>query len=717
MVKPEQWQTDDGETEGTPGKGQVLCYVKNGTVPFPSIGSRVFITGRFSLYGEATNEGQFDARGYYAAQRIYGRITKASCTERNGPDLTGRGKERLWQLRRHLSETLLDTYGEENGALLAAMLLGERIFLPEETKSLYKAAGALHIIAISGLHIGLLGMGLYRLLLKILGGRAFAAVGSSIFMALYVAMTGASPSAVRAFLMFGLSLLAGYWKRTFDTLTALSVSAVVILLGNPAYLWQSSFLLSFLAILSLAVFRPAVAACVPSVTFLETMVPKPIGKLLKKAGKSLLGSLSVWLVTLPVQLFFFSEVSLFGIFFNLLVIPLMGAVLLLGVGSLLAAEARNLFAGLPVKLPADLGGGLAEVCRQTETFLLSVITGGGRLAAKLPETVWTPGKPSYLRMFFAFGVLLLFCFVGNMSEKENEIRGKRYRLGLLLGVILLLLKSPPKSLRITFLDVGQGDGICMELPDGTVYLVDGGSSNVNKVGNYRLLPFLKTRGIRRIDTVFLTHGDTDHTNGITELLAEPQITIERLYLPERGTGTEKNAETNKGEFAEILSLAEERNIPVETGRAGDRERRGELSFVCLNPDTEAKLTAESSNASSLVLYVEYRKFSMLLTGDLEGDGEKKVAGLLKENAVSGVSLLKVAHHGSKNSTKESFLGQCRPAVAVISCGKNNSYGHPHEETLKRFKETGTVVLRTDVGGAIQVEVTGRRMRVTAYRGR
>lgn len=743
LVKTEQWQIGDGQAEALPAKGYVLCAVEAGTGKFfssqdglPSIGSRVRISGSFSLYTEATNIGQFDARNYYAARKIYGQVKKAAIVYTEPPNIIGRGKECLWQLRRHLTETFLEIYGEENGALLAAMLLGERTFLSEETQSLYKAAGALHVIAISGLHISLLGLGLHRLLCRIFDAQA-AAVISVLCMAVYVFLVGSPPSAVRAFIMFAMGLLARHWKRTLDTPTALSLSAAVILMGNPFYIGQSSFLLSFLAILAISVFQPALKECLAlinpyhfpisrlldarKVRFLHLLdarrarrlrlldsheVPKFCYELLKKAGNGLQSSFSVWLVTLPVQLFFFSEVSLFGIFFNLLIIPLMGVILLLGIAGLFLKEIFHLFAFLPGSILTDLERMVTNVYSYTESIFLAIIKAGGSLANRLPFTMWTPGKPAYGKMLLAFCLLLLFCLLGNLSENGRTFPKKfwRYRLGLLLGVILLLTRYPAHNLQITFLDVGQGDGICMELPDGKVYLMDGGSSDVSKVGNYRLVPFLKAKGIRKIDAIFLSHGDADHINGIAELLKEKQIAITCLCLP---AGAEQE------EFGEITALAQARSISVRTIQAGDFWENNRTRFWCLNPID----AMESGNVASMVLYMEYQDFSMLLTGDLEGEGEKNVAALLRANAITDVSVLKVAHHGSKNSTKEEFLQQCSPAVAVVSCGEHNTYGHPHKETLERLNDAGTAVYRTDCGGAIQITVTGNRMKVTEYRGR
>ena len=758
MVKTEKWQFSGGQSETLPAKGYVLCAMESGMGKtgagqternvsgrqgtssqdgLPSIGSRVRISGSFSLYTEATNIGQFDARNYYAARKIYGQVKKAAIVYTEPPNIIGRGKECLWQLRRHLAETFLEVYGEENGALLAAMLLGERTFLSEETQSLYKAAGALHVIAVSGLHISLLGLGLYRLLCRIFDAQAPAAVISVLCMAAYVFLVGNPPSAVRAFIMFAMGLLAGYWKRTLDTPTALSLSAAIILMGNPFYIGQSSFLLSFLAILAIAVFQPALKECLalinpyhfPLFRLLDSRrawrlhlldsrrawrlrhldLQKVTGgchELLKKAGNGLQSSFSVWIVTLPVQLFFFSEVSLFGIFFNLLIIPLMGVILLLGIAGLFLKEIFHLFAFLTGSVLTDLEITVISICRYAEGIFFAIIKAGGSLADRLSFAMWMPGKPAYGKMLLAFGLLLLFCLLGNLSENGRTFPEKfwKYRLGILLGVILLFAGYPAHNLQITFLDVGQGDGICMELPDGRVYLMDGGSSDVSKVGNYRLVPFLKAKGIRKIDAVFLSHGDADHINGIAELLEEKQMSIDCICLP---AGAEKE------EFVEIRDLAQARNISVRTIQAGDFWENNGAKFWCLNP---ADVT-ESGNAASMVLYMEYQDFSMLLTGDLEGEGEKSVAALLRSNAITGISVLKVAHHGSKNSTKEEFLRQCSPAVAVISCGEHNTYGHPHKETLERLKDMGTAIYRTDCSGAIQITVSGSRMKVTEYRRR
>ena len=333
-------------------------------------------------------------------------------------------------------------------------------------------------------------------------------------MAAYVFLVGNPPSAVRAFIMFAMGLLAGYWKRTLDTPTALSLSAAIILMGNPFYIGQSSFLLSFLAILAIAVFQPALKECLALINPYHFPLSRlldsskfwrlhllgsrrawrlhlldsrrawrlhPLGsrrawrlrhldlqkvtggchELLKKAGNGLQSSFSVWIVTLPVQLFFFSEVSLFGIFFNLLIIPLMGVILLLGIAGLFLKEIFHLFAFLTGSVLTDLEITVTSICGYAEGIFFAIIKAGGSLADRLSFAMWMPGKPAYGKMLLAFGLLLLFCLLGNLSENGRTFPEKfwKYRLGILLGVILLLAGYPAHNLQITFLDVGQGDGI------------------------------------------------------------------------------------------------------------------------------------------------------------------------------------------------------------------------------------------------------------------
>ena len=256
---------------------------------------------------------------------------------------------------------------------------------------------------------------------------------------------------------------------------------------------------------------------------------------------------------------------------------------------------------------------------------------------------------------------------------------------------------------MTFLDVGQGDGIFWQTEDGKTFLCDAGSSSVSQVGKYRILPFLKCRGIGKLDYLFLTHMDEDHINGAVELLeAQGEIDVACLVLP----ALEERDET----YGQIERLAERRKIPVLKFQEGMKMGADVWNIECLAPRKGADGT--DKNRDSLVLAVQYGSFRALLTGDVEKEGEE----YLEESGRAGkISVLKVAHHGSKNSTSKELLEQIRPTVSVISCGRDNSYGHPSKELLERLEDVRTVVYETEKSGAVKVSVNREGFSVQEYR--
>ena len=289
----------------------------------------------------------------------------------------------------------------------------------------------------------------------------------------------------------------------------------------------------------------------------------------------------------------------------------------------------------------------------------------------------------------------------------------RDRCGGVFALCVILLISVPwkhekNELEVTMLDVGQGDGIYMRGPSGMHYFVDGGSSDVKKVGKYRIESFLKSRGVGTLDYVFLSHGDGDHIGGIRELLERQDvgIRIRTLVLPVENVWDDA--------LKEIGEIALFYGTQVVVMEAGEELSEGEFRIRCLQPGNE--FTEESGNGASMVLQVEYKDFDMLLTGDVEGKGEEL---LVFGGALESVDVLKVAHHGSKNSTKDDFLDLVRPKIALISAGRENSYGHPHMETIKRLKKAGIIIYNTQESGAVTIRTDGRRMHVevVAEKGR
>lgn len=783
----------------------ILCYLREG-VPEPEIGSLVILKGTLKNFQQPTNPGQFNAPFYYQILRISFRLNQAEIQVKS--DRFYKIAEGLYQLRRKAGSKVDALLPEQEASVMKTMLLGEKGILDEEIKGLYQRNGIAHILAISGLHISMIGMGLYQLLRRAGLKIKLSAILASMIIVLYGMMTGFAVSAIRAIAMFLLQMLAQILGRTYDRITALAVAAVLVLVEQPLYLFHSGFQFSFLCVLGISLILPV------------------LGNVRK--GKKLFEGVALMAVTLPVYLGVFYQIPVYSMFLNFIVLPMMS--ILMG-------------AGIVMILAAFLCTSLAIPAAWLITGILMVYERLGLFTEKLPHHYWTPGCPAKWQLAVYVAVLIIIAALGRTKRKavlyqrdcihkgcihrrggctkeilqedppchevlqyeksqyersqhgmaqynipryevsqyeipQYEMQNKRIRriachggkwistygipVGicwgfLLLGVVILTWRFRPE-LQVTFLDVGQGDCIFLQTENGDSYLTDGGSSSVSKVGKYRMIPFLKYQGASQIKAVFVSHADSDHCNGIAELLEQAElegIRVENLVL------TDIADECRSEGYEELVELAGQNGITVQLLHEGQQLQDGELLFQCLHPSKGYR--AEDLNETSMVLLVTYREFSMLLTGDVQGAGEEHLTQELQDWKEPGVTqmqdvirisgeeesmeeqsiederieeqieekrpqnkmganhteteltILKVAHHGSKNSTSEEFLKAANPKIAIISCGKGNRYGHPHEETLERLDKVDVPWFCTKDYGAITVTVDDKsRVQVRGY---
>lgn len=722
--------------------GRLLCYLAEGQRE-PKLGSYVEIEGRLKCFERASNPGQFDAALYYQISGISYRLDQAKITKTTTE--YNRIGETLWQIRKHLSGILSLRLPEKEAALMQTILLGEKGSLDSEIKELYQRSGIAHILAISGLHVSVLGMGIYRLLRKIGVPVKGAALLSMLLLFFYGAMTGFSVSAMRAILMFGLRMLGEMLQRTYDMLTAIAAAAALLLAGQPLFLKSASFVFSFGCVLGLCVVHPALT--------MPAAVPQQPKRRIKwqEILQRLLAPPAMMAVTLPMYLWFYYQIPPYSMLLNLLVIPLMSYLMAAGLLLLLVN---------PLPLP------IWRIAAALIVGVFRIYERACRMCEGLPGAVLNLGKPAVWQL-----LVYLACLLAVILIRHRQSLWKRWLM--MAGAVLILLVRPADRLEITFLDVGQGDCIYVELPGKEKFLVDGGSSSVGSVGKYRILPFLKAKGVRYLEAVFVTHPDEDHCNGIQELLSQGKqqgIRVGCLILPDIGEGS-------KGQgYRELEKAASEAGISLQYISRGQYIQEKDTLLECLHPVSGFEST--DANAYSIVLRFTSGSFTALLTGDLEGSGEQalleelsarreisenqgtgsmavgpadnmagsmtdnmaggpadnmagsladnmkdsltgNMAGSLTDNMAggpAGITLLKVAHHGSKNSTSEEFLQMINPAIAVISCGKNNRYGHPHEETLERLSEADISWFCTKDYGAITVSVDAKgRVVVKGYR--
>ena len=688
---PNQNEIRDGFSEG-----KLLCEC-DGALELV-LGSTVVVQGDFYAFTEATNPGEFDYASYYHSLGYAGRLKNTVLTERgtDGAMLW----EWLYRLRCFWEEKLYHIFSEKEASIMTAVLLGDKSGLDEEVKELYQRSGIIHILSISGLHITFIGMGIYKLLRRAGVPVAVASLAGGIVLVLYGVMTGLGVSVCRAIGMYLLRMLAQMVGRTYDMLTALGLVAAGMVLYHPAWLGHMGFLLSFGSVLGVGALLPALTKQMREESpeperYVEGRWRQRLLKwrdvLWSGLRQGFLAGLSITVTTLPIQLWFSFEIPVYSVLLNVLVLPFMSVVLVAGLLSMLVPGL-----GVVGMVDVTILAGYEWLCRLFE---------------KIPHSVWNPGRPEVWQV--AVFYLLWAAAVWGVEWMGNRISRTRLVQFLLLGTAVMTVGfSSSHGDRVTFLDVGQGDCICVQLSSGEVYLFDCGSSSRSHIGERVLIPFLKYNGIRRVDAILLSHADADHINGALELLTlydKEQISVGQIVLP----GVDERLWQE--EFGEILEASHQ--IPVTVVRAGESWRAGEDSFLCLHPSSRGDSTG--GNAGSECFYIELtegdNRISLLLTGDVEGTGEEKLLAELKARGIQDVTVLKVAHHGSKNSTSAELLRQINPGLAVISCGRNNRYGHPHTELLERLEAEGSTLVSTARDGAVELRLSESRAEMRVWR--
>ncbi len=662
----------------------VICNMTSNQIS-PEIGSVVKVKGNIKCFTRASNPGQFDAQSYYRILKISFQLNQTEIQQKSTTyDQVAEG---LYRFRKKCAGRLDAALPPKEASLMKTMLLGEKRAVDEGIKELYQQNGIAHILAISGLHISLLGMSLYKLLKRIGVPIGIRVMVPMVLIVLYVFMTGFSVSAIRAMVMFLLQMTAQLLKRTYDLLTSAFLAAVLIVAEQPLYLYYSGFLFSFGCIYAIGLVVPAMTTAGKKPMKNDRKERQPEGMVLR-----FLSGLSLTLACLPLQLCFFYQIPLYATLLNLLVIPLMSFLVPAGTLLMMMGEASGIIAEIFIKVASALCVGILAVYEESCEVLVH-----------LPGHLFTRGRPE------GWQILLYLFLLATVVLLGERLTLKKKWLLLLCGVVLLCV-SFPKDMAITFLDVGQGDCIYIRSRGGNHYLVDGGSSSVSKVGEYRIIPFLKYQGVAELEAVFITHPDDDHCNGILELLEQGKnqgIIVKQVYLPDVG----EIAKTEK--YRELETVAKGSGACVNYLSVGEVLQENDLTFSCLHPSKD--YISSESNEMSLVLYLSYGEFGTLLTGDVSGNGEYEMMGHLADGRIRDrLTVLKVAHHGSAYSTPEELLAMLRPVYSVISCAENNSYGHPHEELLLRLRQQDAKIFITYKSGAITFSTDGKKLRIKEF---
>ncbi|MCR5650916.1 MAG: DNA internalization-related competence protein ComEC/Rec2 [Lachnospiraceae bacterium] len=650
--------------------GEDICYPD-----LPHMGSQVLVKGKMYIFDTARNPGQFDLALYEKCKGIDFELTSAKIIASGRKE--DRLRETLNRIKYRISSVYDELFGDEYAGIIKAMTLGDKNALDPRIKGLYTRAGIAHVLCISGLHISLLGCFIYRGLKRCSLPRAPSASVSLVILILYGLMTGMGISAKRALIMFLLLLLSDCIGRSYDLLSALCVSGCIILISEPYSICDTSFIMSFGAVTGIGIVKPALDSLFPSKN---------------RFVDSLKLCVAINIFSFPVTLYFYFQIPLYSVFLNLLIIPLMGLLLVLA----LISGAFGL-----IYLPAGV------LPAKVAALILKIYEGVCVLNDRLPYSVLIKGRPNivYIIVYYLILIISSLLITEYVRPGDNALKTAE-RLLVCLGISAVCIFIPVninQNLRITMLDIGQGDCTVLETKKNRVIMIDCGSSDESGIAEYKVIPFLKSRGRSHIDAAVVTHADNDHISGFLELfsLSESEsLPVKILYMPDTALKDEA--------WKKLEALAESRGVRVVLIKTGDRFAADGVTFTCIHPDSGYECL--DRNEYSTVLSVGYDRFSALFTGDVEGRGEEIVTGRIEH----GYTLLKCAHHGSDNSTCEDFLSRVRPELTFISAGRDNSYGHPGKELLGRLEKAGTGVFITKKSGALMLETDGKSVDVKEF---
>ncbi|MBP1930498.1 DNA internalization-related competence protein ComEC/Rec2 [Ammoniphilus resinae] len=631
-------------------------------------GSFVRIKGKLTAPEPARNPNAFDYKQYLYHQRIHWIIQTSSAPQVIKDPPPFQFDTLLSSIQNYLSHSVERTFPEKITPLVKGILLGNRDDIDPSLINAYSIFGLLHILAISGLHMTILSGGALAFL-RIIGlTRESSLLLTCAFIPLYVLLTGASPSIVRSGIMAVIFLLGNFLRKPVDGLNIWGASLLSMLFYNPYQLWDIGFQLSFLVTWGLIVFVPIFYPHPPNVK-----VPFRL---------MICVTMIAQLVSLPVLIYYFSQFSFWSPLANFFLVPFFSLMIIpVGFASFLIGLIHPGFAYLMAKVLAELWNLINQV------------------VVNLSRFTWTNyyvEKPSFLWL-----VVYYFVLLSRLWIMKKWIKFWWTSITLLIAFQCIAIPINRQNLVVTILDVGQGDAIVVELPNRKVYLIDGGGAAIAPrqswqkkkkpfdAGQNVIVPFLKSKGINRIEKIIVTHGDLDHIGGLLSIIQAVGV----------GSVLVNGLPPGSQEERDLFKSIESKKIPVHKVYKGLKWHDNKsVVWTILNPDPRHPMSSDNNN--SVVILLEAWGFRLLFTGDLEAEGEN----ILLPYIIERVDVLKVAHHGSQTSTTDQWVKQVHPSVSVISVGRKNRFGHPHHEPLERLAAIGSHIERTDDNGAITIEI-------------
>lgn len=691
-------ETLSRQGQSRPGHGKIRLTVMGETEL--ALGDRVTFAAKIRVLRNFNNPGGFDYRRHMAFKGIHGSAwVRAEKLRIVGTHPLPPATRIVHGLRGRLGR-LIDAAGgpdtKDAQSVLKALVYGDRSGISSDLRERFNRAGVGHLLAISGLHVGIVATAAYRCLVWLFSfctpllwrgwTRQWAAAATLFIVLAYGILAGMSPSTQRAVIMVAVFLVALILGRTHDILNTLAVAALAILALSPPALFSISFQLSFCAVLAIVVglerFDFSEGA--------ESSFGRSIGK--KAAGFVLVSALAI-AGTAPVVLHHFNQTSVVGLASNLLLVPLVGFVAVpLGLASTVVALFFETAA-----IPAF------ALCVQVLRLALAAVDVFSGLSFAAVKTV----TPSLLEM-------VIYYLAGWSLLNLGKARLAPWVLAAALitaggdGIYWSYQRFWHRDLKVTAIDVGQGGATLMELPGGTEILYDGGGFSDNRlfdVGRQVVAPLLWRRKIATVDTLILSHPNADHLNGL--IFVAGHFNVRELWV-------NGDANTTQG-YKTLMAVCREKKILVRRLDADSLPvKMGGVSLTVLHPpadfiDAATAIDQQDRNNGSLVVKVAFGKTAFLLTGDIMADAESTLLRRADGNLASTV--LFAPHHGSRSSSTPGLIQAVRPKTVVISSGAGNRFGFPHLDVTDRYRAAGCRILITATHGAITMRSDGSGVQI------
>lgn len=630
-------------------------------------GDKLQISGEYQEPNKARNYKGFDYKNYLKTNKVYGIITVnsyANITIKQQKNLSN-FKLLIHKIREKLKQNIQKLLTEETYALGIGILIGDNSRINEKIVEDFKNSNLSHMLAVSGAHINYVVLTVSILFTKKQAGIKAQRAATILMMLFFMELTQMTPSVVRAGISCIIYMLASLLYRKADVINAMAISTLVILLNNPFSLFNIGFQLSYAGTLGIILFCK--------------LINIPIkNKLLKYLKDSIIISMSANIFIIPIMMYQFNTISLTFILSNLLAGPLLGISIILEIIVLLISFMSINIAAIPAKVLNILLILIINIANWFSNIEISKIY------------VITPKIISIVAYY-------LICAAIILKQKNRKII-----VIIMLTVLIINLFPTPKKLRINFIDVGQGDSTLIRTETNKVILIDSGGSTASSsfdVGNKVLLPYLLDRRIKKIDFIIVSHFDADHCQAFETVI--DNINVRKVVVCKQSMITQ--------EYLNIINKCKKKNIKIIVVERGDKlkiDKRTE--FEILHPGERFLDDGKGGlNANAIVCKMNYKLnngkiFSILFTGDIEVEAEKELEQVYGKKLKADI--LKIAHHGSKTSSREKFIKLVSPKIALIGVGENNKFGHPADITLERLEKENVKVYRADQMGEISITI-------------